>query len=210
MPTKFASVTEQRAELLTLYREGIIDSSLLRESLASLVRETVEPPPAVPVAPPPPPAAPEAPKSRGSKKNAKKRARAKKKTAAQAPEPKEEPEERVLQAAQIPAEEPLSDEEVAEMLGLNEDDDEPPSAEVPLARYYAAFHIKHEHQQHPTNHMTGWAKLSSAQVKRFREGFASGPEPSIDDPIALEFATVFGFATKLENHSSQHAWLVLD
>ena len=97
------------------------------------------------------------------------------------------------------------------MLGLNEEDDEPPrQAEVPLARYYAAFHIKHEHQQHETNHMKGWAKLSSTEAKHFREGFASGGEPSIGDSIALEFAAVFGFATKLENHSSQHAWLVLD
>ena len=119
MPKKFASVTEQRAELLSLYREGIIDSSLLRDSLASLVRETAEQAPAREAAAPPPP--PAATKSASSRRNAKKRARAKKKTAAQAPEPKE----RVL-AAQIPAEEPLSDEEVAEMLGLNEDDDEPP------------------------------------------------------------------------------------
>ena len=63
---KFASVTAQRAKLLQLHEDGIIDSAILRESLASLARETADPP----AAPAPAPAL---------SKSAKKRARRKKK-----------------------------------------------------------------------------------------------------------------------------------
>ena len=86
---KYASVTAQRAELLALYREGVIDAGVLQESLASLARETADPP----AAPAPTPVL---------SKSAKKRAK-KKKKAAQAS----------TRAEQAQPEQTLSDEEVA-------------------------------------------------------------------------------------------------
>ena len=87
--TKFASVTSQRAELLALYREGVIDAGVLRESLASLARETADPPAA--------PAAPQvavAPaRSATQKTNARKRASRERKKALA---------EQVLQEAELP------------------------------------------------------------------------------------------------------------
>jgi len=169
---KYASVTAQRAELLALYREGAIDSAILRESLASLARETA--PEVLVQAPPAPTVVVVKQASKSAKKNAKKR---KKKLAAQAQTREVAAPELAVEPEPEP-EQTLTDDDLAQaqILGLV---DEPPHAreeENGADFYHAEFHLDLYEDKNKDGNlrlagfriMRGWAHLTNNLIQTIR------------------------------------------